>query len=55
MLNYVTVRIMRAIKKEIIRVYIRLLEKCNDLTPMLSERILVQFVFPLGPLLKDFH
>jgi hypothetical protein len=55
MLNYMTIRIMRTIKKEIIKVYLRLLEKCNNLTPEQANYMLNKFIFPLGSLLKDFQ
>lgn len=45
---------MRAIKKQVVKIYIRFLEKCNDLNPQQAEYILSIFIFPLGTLLKDF-
>lgn len=32
-LNFVVFKSMRAIKKQVIKIYIRFLEKCNDLNP----------------------
>ena len=32
-LNYMTVRIMRTLKKEIIKVYLKFMEKCDNLNP----------------------
>jgi hypothetical protein len=46
---------MRAIKKQAIKIYVRYLEKCNDLNPQQAQYILTNFIFPLGTLLKDFE
>ena len=54
-LNFMTVRSMRQIKKEVIKVYTRLLEKCNDLSYPQANHILNNFIFPLGELLLDFE
>jgi DNA replicative helicase MCM subunit Mcm2 (Cdc46/Mcm family) len=53
-LNYVTVKNMRAIKKQVIRIYINYLQKCNNLNEIQGNFILNSFIFPLGNLLKDF-
>ncbi len=53
-LNFMTVKTMRMVKKEIIKVYTRMLEKCNDLTFQQANHILNTFIFPLGELLHDF-
>mgnify|MGYP003502273203 CR=1 FL=1 len=49
------VKTMRAIKKHAIKIYIRYLEKCNDLNQEQAVYVLNTFVFPLGTLLKDFE
>lgn len=54
-LNFVVVKSMRAIKKQVIKIYARYLEKCNDLSKQQAEYILSNFIFPLGTLLKDFE
>lgn len=54
-LNYVNIKSMRAIKKQVLKVYIRYLEKCVDLTIEQAEGILKRFIFPLGEFLKDFE
>lgn len=54
-LNFMTVRIMRVVKKEVIKVYTKMLEKCNDLNEMQASQILMKFIYPLGTLLEDFH
>lgn len=46
---------MRAIKKQVIKVYIKYLEKCTDLNAQQAQYILNTFIFPLGNLLKDFE
>lgn len=54
-LNFVVVKAMRAIKKQVIKIYARYLEKCNDLSKHQADYILSNFIFPLGTLLKDFE
>lgn len=54
-LNYLTVKAMRSIKKEAIKVYIRYLQKCVQLNEQQAHYILSNFVFPLGTLLEDFE
>lgn len=49
-----TVKTMRMVKKQIIKVYTRMLEKCSDLTFEQASHILNTFIFPLGELLNDF-
>lgn len=53
-LNFMTVKSMRMVKKAVIRVYTRMLEKCNDLNAQQAAHILETFIFPLGELLNDF-
>lgn len=50
-----TVKAMRMVKREIIKVYTRMLEKCNDLSSQHAESILNTFIFPLGELLDEFQ
>ena len=54
-LNYMTIKVMRAIKKQTIRIYINYLQKCPNFTQEQAQYILKRFIFPLGTLLKDFH
>jgi len=54
-LNFMTVRSMRLVKKEVIKVYTRMLEKANDLTFQQASHLLNKFIFPLGELLTDFQ
>lgn len=53
-LNYMTIRVMRTIKKQIVKIYMRFLEKCNNLDQNSANYILGQIVMPLGDLLQDF-
>lgn len=53
-LNYMTIRVMRTIKKQIVKIYMRFLEKCNNLDQNSANFILGQIVMPLGDLLQDF-
>jgi hypothetical protein len=53
-LNFMTVKMMLHTKKAVIRVYTRMLEKCNDLNFEHASNILNTFIFPLGELLNDF-
>jgi hypothetical protein len=53
-LNYMTVRVMRTIKKEIVKIYLKFLEKCNNINPESSIYILTNIIMPLGTLLEDF-
>ena len=50
-----TVKIMRSIKKQVIKIYIKYLQKCVNLNPEQANYILSVFIFPLGTLLKDFE
>ena len=54
-LNYMTIKTMRSIKKEVIKIYLKYLEKCNNLNNDQAGYILDSFIFPLGNLLKDFQ
>jgi hypothetical protein len=54
-LNFMTVRNMRLVKKQIIKVYTRMLERCNDLNFQQATHILNNFIYPLGELLNDFQ
>ena len=54
-LNFMTIRSMRQIKKEVIKVYTRLLERCNDLTLPQAQHILNNFIYQLGDMLVDFE
>lgn len=54
-LNFMTVRNMRLVKKQVIKVYTRMLERCNDLNPNHATHILNTFIYPLGELLTDFQ
>jgi hypothetical protein len=54
-LNFMTVRNMRMVKKEIIKVYTRMLERCNDLNFQQATHILNTFIYPLGELLNEFQ
>lgn len=49
-----TIRVMRTIKKQIVKIYMRFLEKCNNLDQNSANFILCQIVMPLGDLLQDF-
>lgn len=51
-LNFMTVRNMRLVKKEIIKVYTRMLERCNELNLNQANHILSNFIYPLGELLN---
>ena len=53
-LNYITIKVMRSIKKQVIKVYIKYLTKCVNLSMEQANYILNSFIFPLGTLLKDF-
>jgi hypothetical protein len=53
-LNYMTIRVMRTIKKQIVKIYLKFLEKCNNLDQIAANYILGQIVMPLGDLLEDF-
>jgi hypothetical protein len=53
-LNYMTVRVMRTIKKEIVKIYLKFLEKCNNLNLESCNYILNNIIVPLGTLLEDF-
>lgn len=53
-LNYLTVKSMRSIKKGVLKIYLKYLQKCNNLNPDQADYILNTFIFPLGTLLKDF-
>ena len=53
-LNFMTVKMMRLVKKGIIRVYTHMLTKCSELTYEQGNHILNNFIFPLGELLNDF-
>ncbi len=46
---------MRSIKKEVIKIYLKYLLKCNNLTPDQANYILNTFIIPLGSLLQDFQ
>ena len=54
-LNFMTVRNMRLVKKEIIKVYTRMLERCNELNVNQANHILSNFIYPLGELLNEFQ
>jgi peroxiredoxin family protein len=54
-LNFMTVRAMRLVKKEVIKVYTRMLEKANDINYQQATHFLNKFIFPLGELLTDFQ
>lgn len=43
-----TVRSMRMVKKEVIKVYTRMLEKSSDLTFDQANYILNKYIYPLG-------
>lgn len=47
-LNFMTVRSMRMVKKEVIKVYTRMLEKSSDLTFDQANYILNKYIYPLG-------
>ena len=49
-----TVKMMRNIKRQVIKIYIRYLQKCGDLDQPKSQYILENYIFPLGTLLQDF-
>lgn len=49
-----TIRTMRTIKKEIVKVYLKFLEKCNNLNMESCTYILNTIIMPLGTLLEDF-
>lgn len=49
-----TIRIMRTIKKEIVKIYLKFLEKCNNINLDSSTYILLNIIVPLGALLEDF-
>ncbi len=53
-LNYMSVKLMRAVKKEAIKIYIRFIENCDHLDSAKAEYILNKIIFPLGDLLEDF-
>ena len=53
-LNFMTVRNMRVVKKEVIKVYTRMLQRCDELTYAQATHILNNFIIPLGELLSDF-
>ena len=53
-LRFVTIKNMTTAKKEIIKVYTRMLEKCNHVNHEQAQHILNNFIFPLGSLLNDF-
>lgn len=53
-LNYMTIRVMRTIKKDIVKIYLRFLEKCNNINPDSCTYILNNIIVPLGALLEDF-
>lgn len=53
-LNYMTIRVMRTIKKQIVKIYLRFLERCNNLDQNSANYILGNIVMPLGDLLEDF-
>ena len=53
-LNYMTIRVMRTIKKQIVKIYLRFLERCNNLDQNSANYILGKIVMPLGDLLEDF-
>ena len=55
MLNYLTVKAMRSIKKQVIKIYIKYLQKCNNLNEQQANYILSNFIYPLGNLLQDFE
>ena len=55
LLNYMTIKAMRSVKKEVIKIYLKYLQKCNNLSPDQAKYILDTFIFPLGNLLKDFE
>ena len=55
MLNYMTVKNMRSIKKQILLIFIKVLENCNSLDHTKANFILKQIIFPLGDLLEDFN
>lgn len=54
-LNFMTVRNMRMVKKQVIKVYTRMLEKSTDLSYDEANTILVNFIYPLGELLTGFQ
>ena len=54
-LNFMTFRNMRLVKKQIIKVYTRMLERCNDIQAQHANHILNTFIYPLGELLNDFQ
>lgn len=54
-LNFMTFRNMRLVKKQIIKVYTRMIERCNDLNVQHASNILNSFIYPLGELLNDFQ
>jgi hypothetical protein len=54
-LNFVSVRNMRVIKKEVIKVYTRMVERCHEINYQQASHILNNFIIPLGELLNDFN
>ena len=54
-LNFMTVKAMRMVKREVLKVYTRMLERCQELTVAQAQHILNNFIYPLGELLADFQ
>jgi len=47
-LNFMTVKSMRLVKRQILKVYTRLIEKCDELSSQHAQDILTMFIYPLG-------
>ena len=54
-LNFMTVKTMRNVRREIIKVYTRALEHAHPLDLHHAHYMLSTFIFPLGELLSDFQ